>query len=56
MKNLTHGTKIGANELREFIQSLDIPDAAKSSLLSLEPASYVGLAESLAGNPGKRNK
>ena len=56
MKNLTHGTKIGADELREFIQTLDIPDAAKSSLLTLEPASYVGLAESLACNPGKRNK
>ena len=48
MKNLTRGAKIGSDELREFIQSLDIPAEAKSALLNLEPADYVGLAESLA--------
>ncbi len=48
MKELTRGAKIDAGELRAFIQSLDIPDDAKSRLLDLEPAHYVGLAETLA--------
>ena len=48
MKNLTRGATVGADELREFVRYLDIPDDAKSALLDLEPATYVGLAEMLA--------
>ncbi|HJP38667.1 MAG TPA: adenylosuccinate lyase [Gammaproteobacteria bacterium] len=49
MKNLTRGARINADKLREFIMTLDIPDAARSALLDLEPGSYTGLAEELAG-------
>jgi adenylosuccinate lyase len=48
MKNLTRGARVGADGLREFVRSLDIPDDAKAALLELEPATYVGLAEVLA--------
>jgi len=48
MKDLTRGARVGADELRAFISSLDIPADALSALLSLEPATYVGLAEVLA--------
>jgi adenylosuccinate lyase len=54
MKNLTRGAAVGADELREFVRYLDIPDDAKSALLDLEPATYVGLAETLARNSGNR--
>jgi adenylosuccinate lyase len=54
MKNLTRGAKVGADDLREFVRNLDIPDDAKSALLSLEPSTYVGLAEILARKSGDR--
>ncbi len=47
MKNLTRGARIGADDLREFIASLDIPADASAALLALEPGTYVGLAEEL---------
>jgi len=34
--------------LQEFIQTLEIPDDAKTRLLALTPGGYIGLAESLA--------
>jgi adenylosuccinate lyase len=34
--------------LRSFIASLELPAAAKQRLLTLTPASYVGLAERLS--------
>ncbi len=49
MKALTRGAAVGPETLHEFIESLDIPQDAKSALLDLEPANYVGLAEGLAG-------
>ena len=48
LKELTRGHRVGAAELAEFVQSLEIGDAAKQRLLALTPATYVGLAESLA--------
>ena len=49
LKALTRG-KRGMNEetLREFIQSLSIPEADRQRLLALTPATYVGLAADLA--------
>ena len=47
LKQLTRGHRTGAAELREFIQTLDIGDAAKRRLLELTPARYVGLAPEL---------
>ncbi|HEU0205992.1 MAG TPA: adenylosuccinate lyase [Pseudolysinimonas sp.] len=47
LKELTRGHRTGADELREFVQKLDIGDAAKARLLELTPASYLGLAPEL---------
>ncbi len=48
LKELTRGRRVGAAELAEFVQGLEIGDAAKQRLLALTPATYVGLAETLA--------
>ena len=47
LKELTRGHRTGAAELRDFIQKLDIGEAAKARLLELTPASYIGLAPEL---------
>jgi adenylosuccinate lyase len=49
LKELTRGRRAGAKELRDFIQGLDIGDAAKARLLELTPAGYIGLAPELVG-------
>jgi len=49
LKELTRGHRTGAAELRDFIQKLDIGDAAKARLLELTPAGYIGLAPGLVG-------
>ncbi|WEG08849.1 adenylosuccinate lyase [Microbacterium horticulturae] len=48
LKDLTRGHRVGAEQLAEFVQGLDISDAAKQRLLALTPASYTGVAEQLA--------
>jgi adenylosuccinate lyase len=48
LKDLTRGKTIDQKLIRDFIQDLPIPDADKQRLLALEPASYTGLAETLA--------
>ncbi|MFZ2236677.1 MAG: adenylosuccinate lyase [Dokdonella sp.] len=48
LKMLTRGHGITASSMREFIKSLDLPDADKQRLLALTPATYTGLAEQLA--------
>lgn len=52
LKDLTRGHRVGPVELAEFIQGLDISDAAKHRLLVLTPATYTGVAERLA-RPGR---
>nr|WP_274636571.1 adenylosuccinate lyase [Microbacterium bovistercoris] len=47
LKELTRGHRVGAAELAEFVQGLDISDAAKRRLLALTPAGYTGLASRL---------
>ena len=54
MKSLTRGTRIDAEELRAFVQQLDLPEAAKQPLLELEPSTYIGLAEALARKTAER--
>jgi adenylosuccinate lyase len=44
LKALTRGQKINAATIREFVESLDMPDAAKNELMALTPASYIGNA------------
>ena len=44
LKELTRGRRIGAAELKVFVDGLDIPQAAKEQLKALSPASYTGSA------------
>ncbi|MGY6554660.1 MAG: adenylosuccinate lyase [Wenzhouxiangella sp.] len=48
LKALTRGRGIDADSLREFIQQLDLPHAARQALLELTPATYTGNAEAMA--------
>ncbi len=48
LKALTRGHGISKDALREFIESLELPADAKQRLRELTPATYIGLAESLA--------
>ena len=48
LKALTRGRRIGAEALSAFIAELDIPEAAKTELLALTPARYLGAAAALA--------
>jgi adenylosuccinate lyase len=52
LKSFTRGRPIDQTAMREFIASLELPEAEKGRLLSLEPATYVGLAPELAGRSG----
>ncbi len=48
LKALTRGKAINAEMLLEFIQTLDIPAAARQQLLKLTPAGYTGNAAAMA--------
>ncbi|TWH76812.1 Adenylosuccinate lyase [Azomonas agilis] len=48
LKELTRGKGITAEGLRVFIDTLDIPDAAKQELRELTPARYIGNATTQA--------
>jgi len=48
LKALTRGHRITQADLAQFIDSLDIPDAAKTRLKTLSPGSYTGNASAQA--------
>ncbi|MBP8925370.1 MAG: adenylosuccinate lyase [Pseudomonadales bacterium] len=48
LKALTRGQRIGRDEMRNFIATLEIPDTARQALLQLTPASYIGNAAAQA--------
>lgn len=48
LKELTRGRRIGQAELLAFIDTLDIPETARTQLRAMTPASYIGRAASLA--------
>lgn len=50
LKDLTRGRRVTGDDLRAFVDGLDIGDAAKARLLALTPATYVGLAERIAAD------
>jgi adenylosuccinate lyase len=52
LKELTRGHRIGAAELAEFVQGLEIGDEAKARLLELTPARYIGVAPALLDHLG----
>ncbi|CAB4632193.1 unannotated protein [freshwater metagenome] len=47
LKDLTRGKRLTAEDLRTFIEGLDMSAAGKARLLELTPATYVGLASKL---------
>lgn len=48
LKELTRGKGISRNALQSFIAGLAIPEADKTRLLAMTPASYIGIAAQLA--------
>ena len=44
LKELTRGQKVTAQRLRDFIDTLEIPEAAREALMELTPAGYTGNA------------
>ncbi|MFZ6752284.1 adenylosuccinate lyase [Undibacterium sp. Dicai25W] len=48
LKELTRGKGISKEALREFVESLAIPQEAKDVLLAMTPANYIGIAAKLA--------
>ena len=44
LKALTRGQKIDAETIRAFVETLDLPAAARSELIALTPARYIGNA------------
>ncbi len=47
LKHLTRGHRVGADELRQFIDELDIGAEAKARLRELTPWTYIGAASEL---------
>lgn len=50
LKDLTRGQQIDAQKISAFIDTLEIPDSAKTTLKELTPGSYTGNAVSQASN------
>ncbi|XP_006649979.2 adenylosuccinate lyase-like [Oryza brachyantha] len=50
LKEITRGQAVTKDSIRLFIEGLDLPEVARSSLLKLTPHSYIGEAEKLARN------
>ncbi|MDD9958619.1 MAG: adenylosuccinate lyase [Gammaproteobacteria bacterium] len=50
LKELTRGKTIDKQSIQEFIDGLEIPDAAKAELLALSPRTYLGNAIEQAEN------
>lgn len=48
LKELTRGRAVSKKSIREFTESLDLPQEAKTILLNLTPHTYTGEAERLA--------
>ena len=48
LKELTRGKGISKDALREFINTLAVPQEAKDLLLQMTPANYIGIAAQLA--------
>jgi len=44
LKALTRGQRITPDQLREFVDNLEIPNSAKAELRELTPATYIGNA------------
>ncbi len=47
LKALTRGQSITRDTIREFIETLELPEEDKKRLLDMTPASYIGIAEEI---------
>lgn len=52
LKALTRGKEITMEDLRAFINGLEVPAEAKEELLKITPENYIGLAEQLTDEEG----
>jgi adenylosuccinate lyase len=50
LKELTRGQRVTPQIIKEFIETLAIPNDAKERLLQLTPAAYTGNASEQANN------
>ena len=48
LKELTRGRSVSRADIRQFVESLEIPPIARAALLELTPAAYTGMAAALA--------
>ncbi|MDR2788621.1 MAG: adenylosuccinate lyase [Candidatus Accumulibacter sp.] len=48
LKKLTRGKRVSGEDMRKFVETLPIPDAARRELLALTPWNYIGKAAELA--------
>ena len=48
LKELTRGNRVSREAMQAFVQTLEIPQAAKNQLLTLTPWDYIGKAAELA--------
>lgn len=48
LKELSRGQRLGPEQIKAFVESLEIPSEAKTLLVELSPASYIGKAADLA--------
>jgi adenylosuccinate lyase len=48
LKELTRGKRVSRAEMRAFVESLGLPEAATAQLMSMAPWTYTGLAAELA--------
>ena len=48
LKELTRGRRVTAEIMQDFVKALPLPKADKARLMKLTPATYTGLAETLA--------
>ncbi len=54
LRAFSRGRQLGAEELREFVQGLDLPEDMCTRLLELSPSTYIGLAPKLARSATRR--
>ena len=50
LKELSRGKKINKNDIKNFVNKLNINDKDKKTLLNLTPSKYIGLCEKIIEN------
>ena len=50
LKELSRGKELNKDDIKDFVNKLNIPDEDKKKLLDLEPSNYIGLCEQIVDN------